>query len=340
MPRRPLRALVPLLLLGLAAGGGYWWWTTGTQATGGPVTVHGNVEIREAELAFEVNGRLADVTVTEGDRVTAGQALATLHKDRFRQAVREAEARVAAQRQQVLELTRGTRPEAIRQAQAEVSAAEAERDHARSQLERLRGLAESQYVSPQRIDDAESELQGALARLSAAREALALAREGPRRERIAAARARLEALEAAHARRRQDLTDTVLHAPAAGVVRNRLLEPGEMASPRSPVLTLALRERLWVRAFLPEPQLARVAPGMAAVIRTDAFPDRTFAARVGHISPTAEFTPKTVQTTEVRPDLVYRIRINACRPYQALRLGMPVTVEIRPAASQGGKACP
>lgn len=337
---RPLRFLLPALalLLAGAAAAGYWYWAGDGGGAGGPVTLYGNVEIREAELAFEVAGRLAGIRVEEGDRVARGDLLATLESRRYARAVAEAEARKAAQRQQVLELTRGTRPQEIRQARAEVEAAAAERDQARSRLRRLRGLADRQYVSPQRIDDAETGLRAASARLRSVREALALAEEGPREERIAAARAQLEALEANLARQREDLADTRLQAPATGIVRNRLMEPGEMASPQAPVLTLALRDRVWVRAFLPEPQLGRVAPGMAAVIRTDSHPGRTFSARVGHISPTAEFTPKTVQTTEVRPDLVYRIRITACQPFDALRLGMPVTVEIRPDA--GSPACP
>lgn len=337
---RSLRILLPVLLFaGALAGGYYAFWGKGGDIGDGPITLYGNVEIREAELAFEVSGRLSAIPVTEGERVDQGQLLAQIDDRRFRQAVAEAEARLAAQRQRVRELEAGSRPQEIRRARAELEAARAERDNARNRLERLRRLAESQHVSQQRIDDAATALEGAEARLRAARENLDLAEEGPREERIAAARARLEAQEAALANRREDLADTDLHAPAHGIVRNRLMEPGEMASPRSPVLTLALRDEVWVRAFLPEPQMGRVAPGMAARIRTDSFPERAFPARVGHISPTAEFTPKTVQTTEVRPDLVYRVRINACEPFDELRLGMPVTVEIQP-DGRADAACP
>ncbi|HKJ70305.1 MAG TPA: efflux RND transporter periplasmic adaptor subunit [Gammaproteobacteria bacterium] len=338
---RRLRVLLPLMLLAAtAAGVGYWLWKADGAGEDGAVTLYGNVDMREAELAFEVPGRLADIAVEEGDRVAEGDLLATLESSRQRQAVAEARARVAAQRQQVLELTRGSRPQEIKRARAQVEAARAERDQADSQLQRLRGLAERRYVSPQRLDDAKAALRAARAHLQAARESLDLAREGPRREQIAAARAQLEAYEAALARSRKDLADTKLYAPAAGIVRERLMEPGEMASPQAPVLALARRDAVWVRAFLPEPQLGRVHPGMAADIRTDTSPDRAFPARVGHISPSAEFTPKTVETTEVRPDLVYRIRINACRPFDTLRLGMPVTVVIHPGKPPADGACP
>jgi len=337
---RSLRILLAVVVVaGAFAGGYYAFWMPGGSGGDSPVTLYGNVEIREAELAFEVNGRLADIRVSEGDRVAQGKLLARVEDRQFHQAVAEAEARAAARRQRLKELTSGSRPQEIRRTRAELEAARAERDNARSHLERLRGLAENQQVSRQRIDDAETALEAAEAGVRAARESLELAEEGPREEQIAAARARLEAQEAALANRREDLADTELHAPAPGIVRNRLMEPGEIASPQSPVLTLALRDEVWVRAFLPEPQLGRVAPGMPAVIRTDTFPGRAFPARVGHISPTAEFTPKTVQTTEVRPDLVYRVRINACEPFDELRLGMPVTVEIQP-NRPADAACP
>ncbi|MEF8794754.1 efflux RND transporter periplasmic adaptor subunit [Thiohalorhabdus sp.] len=311
----------------------------GTDGGDRPVTLYGNVEIREAELAFEVSGRLATIRVAEGDRVAQGELLAEIDDRRLGLAVAEAGARIAAQRQRVQELERGSRPQEIRRARAELEAARAEHDNARSDLKRLRGLAENQQVSRQRIDDAETALESARARVRKARESLELAEKGPREDRIATAKAKLEAQEAALANHREDLADTELHAPAPGIVRNRLMEPGEMASPQVPALTLALRDRVWVRAFLPEPRLGRVAPGRAAVIRTDTFPDRSFPARVGHISPTAEFTPKTVQTTEVRPDLVSRVRINACEPFDALRLGMPVTVKIQP-NDLADAACP
>jgi len=310
---RALRILLPVLAL-LAAGGGavYWYGERADDGPDGAITLYGNVEIREAELAFPISGRLAEIAVEEGDRVAAGELLARLEPERFRQAVAEARGRVEAQAAVVARLEAGTRPQEIRKARADVAAAEAERDNAERRLRRLRDLSEQQFVPEQQLDDAE-----------AARRT---------------ARARLEAARAELARREEDLADTRLKAPAAGVVRNRLMEPGEVASPRTPVLTLARRDRAWVRAFLPEPRLGEVRPGMAATIHTDGGGE--FPARVGHISPTAEFTPKTVQTTEVRPDLVYRIRIRACEPDPALRLGMPVTVTLAPSKAGDSAPCP
>jgi len=160
------------------------------------------------------------------------------------------------------------------------------------------------------------------------REALDLLREGPRAEEIAEARALLQAHEARLALLEERIDDTVLRAPARGVIQSRILEPGEMATPEQPALVLALTERKWVRAYLPEPELGRINRGMTARVYSDSFPGRAFDGRVGFISPQAEFTPKSVQTTDLRTQLVYETRIWVEDPADELRLGMPVTVEI------------
>ena len=115
---------------------------------------------------------------------------------------------------------------------------------------------------------------------------------------------------------------------ARGVVENRILEAGDMATPATPVFTIALTNPVWARAYVPETDLSRVAPGMHAAIENSDLPGRQFSGWIGYISPTAEFTPKTVETTELRSQLVYSVRVYACNPTGALRLGMPVTVVI------------
>ena len=161
-----------------------------------------------------------------------------------------------------------------------------------------------------------------------AEKALALAIEGPRREDIDVAEAQLRSTEAALAFARQQLADARLYAPADGVIEDRILEPGDMASPDRPVLTLDLTNPVYARAYLPEKQLGRVRSGMRAYIESDAFPGQRFPAWVGFISTTAEFTPKTVETTEVRAELVYRMHVYACNADERLRMGAPVTVVI------------
>jgi HlyD family secretion protein len=127
---------------------------------------------------------------------------------------------------------------------------------------------------------------------------------------------------------REVLKDTELYAPTDGIIRNRILELGDMATPQTPVFTLALTNPVWVRAYAPETALGKLAPGMSADVSTDSYPDKTYRGWIGFISPTAEFTPKNVETPELRTRLVYQVRIYVCNPQDELRLGMPATVSI------------
>ncbi|EQD24523.1 MAG: efflux RND transporter periplasmic adaptor subunit [Nitrospirae bacterium] len=126
----------------------------------------------------------------------------------------------------------------------------------------------------------------------------------------------------------RQLDDTKVYAPVDGIVQNRILEPGDMAFPQSPVYTLARSRPLWARVYIEEPELGRIHQGMAAYVASDSFPGEKFVGYVGYISPSAEFTPKEVQTLHQRTILVYRARVYLSCPTLKLRLGMPVTVTI------------
>ena len=147
-------------------------------------------------------------------------------------------------------------------------------------------------------------------------------------EDIDEARARLRAQEAQLALSRAVLQDADLYAPADGVIRNRLLEVGDMASAQKPVFSMALTSPIWVRAYVPESMLGRIAAGTGATVSTDSFPGKQYRGWVGFISPTAEFTPKNVETPDLRTRLVYQVRVYVCNPDHELRLGMPATVTI------------
>jgi HlyD family secretion protein len=189
-------------------------------------------------------------------------------------------------------------------------------------------------VSRQDLDSARAALEVAEARLAVNRKALDLQVAGPRKEDIAQAEAQLRSDQAQLALLRRQLADTELHAPLGGVVRSRLVEPGEIASPQKAAFTVAITDPKWIRAYVAEPDLGAVREGVAASVTTDAFPSRPFAGWVGFISPIAEFTPKTVETEELRSSLVYEIRVFVKDPADQLRLGMPATVHLAPAHRQ------
>lgn len=125
-----------------------------------------------------------------------------------------------------------------------------------------------------------------------------------------------------------NLKDTKIYAPSNGVILTRIREPGTVVREADPVYTLSLHSPIWVRAFVPEPYLGLIYPSMKAEIFTDTEESKPYQGHIGFISPVAEFTPKTVETTQLRTDLVYRLRIIADNPDNGLRQGMPVTIKL------------
>ena len=317
------------LVVVIALIAGVVWWLSRRESAPGELVAYGNVDLRQVQLSFNNSERIAAVLVQEGDRVRKGQLVARLDTRRLEPQVAQAEAQVAAQRQVVQRLRSGSRPEEIAQARANVESAKADSVNARQQYDRIKSAAEmsaGRAVRQQDVDSAKAALQVAEAKLAVNERALELAVIGPRKEDIAEAEARLRANEAQLALLRQQLVDAELLAPIDAVVRTRILEPGDMASPQKPVFSLAITDPKWVRAYVSEPDLGKIHEGMAAAVAVDSFPQRRFEGWVGFISPVAEFTPKAVQTEELRPSLVYEVRVFVKDQSDELRLGMPATV--------------
>jgi HlyD family secretion protein len=306
------------------------WWMDGHEKRTDQLVLYGNVDLRQADLPFNASERVLDVLVQEGDHVKRGQLLARLDPTRIEPQVAKADADVAGEQQVVNRLRAGNRPEEIAQARANVLSAQADSANARRQYDRLSELARNssgRAVSQQDLDSARTALDVADARLAVNRKALDLQLAGPRKEDIAQAEAQLKADQAQLALLQRQLADTELHAPLDGVVRSRLVEPGEIASPQRPAFTLAITDPKWVRAYIAERDLSSVREGMKASVTIDGHPS-PFEGWIGFISPMSEFTPKTVQTEELRSSLVYEIRVFVKDPTDRLRLGMPATVHL------------
>ncbi|MEK1889055.1 MAG: HlyD family efflux transporter periplasmic adaptor subunit, partial [Phyllobacterium sp.] len=306
------------------------WWYWHRPAASDVLTLYGNVDLRQASLAFNGSERIDQVLVEEGDVVKKGQVVARLDIGRLSPQVREADATVASQRAMVLKLRNGSRPEEIAQARANLSSAKADAANANVQLERRMNLSVNSTISKQELDTTKAAAAVADAKVEVAQSALELAIAGPRAEELLQAEAQLRGSEAQLALMREQLNDAELIAPFDAVVRSRLMEPGEMAAPMKPVLSLAMINTKWVRAYVSETKLGHVKPGMRARIVTDSFADKPQDGWVGFISPVAEFTPKTVETADLRSSLVYEVRVFVDDKDDLLRLGMPATVELLP----------
>ena len=323
------RIIVLLVLLAAAAGGYLFWKTHHKEETKNELHLFGNVDVRQVELAFNSNERIAEVLVEEGDLIKKDQLISKLELKRFEFAIDRAQALLDTQRQVVARLESGSRPEEIRKAQADVEAAKANARDLEQRQQRIIKLVPTKAATQQDLDDAQAASLSAKARTQALQATLDLAIAGPRDEDIAESKAMLKRYEAELALAKHDLSDAHLYAPSDGIIQERILEVGDMASPLKTVYTIALTDPIWVRAYVTEPDLGKLFEGMKATVLTDSFPDKQYEGWVGFISPTAEFTPKPVETTELRTKLVYQVRVFVKNPQNELRLGMPATVIIQ-----------
>lgn len=317
-----------MALLALVSGAAWLLYSRYYSAQAAVPTFYGNVDIRDVALGFRVSGRIAEMKVDEGDAVKVGETIAVLDKQPFLDNLALQTASVDQQTANVAKLEAGSRPEEIEQARADVAERQATLENARGVFDRQQQLSNRDYASKQAYDNAAAQLRSSQAQLKSAEQALKLAVDGPRKEDIAAAHAALEAAKAQKQIAETSLADTGLAAPAGGVILTRAVEPGAIVASGATVYTLSLQEPVWVRAYVGERQLGLIHPGIAVKLYTDTRPGQAYDGQVGFISPVAEFTPKTVETPELRADLVYRFRVIVKNADPALRQGMPVTVRL------------
>ena len=322
---------IPLVFIALVAGFGGWWYQH-KQANASSV-YHGNVDIRQVSLAFNGGDRIKEILTQEGDRVEAGQIMARLDTTTLALQLSQAKAQWTVQQQNAQRLKNGSRREEINQNKANLDAAQADATYARQQLQRLQNVHNStdqNAVSKADLDAARSRYQNAQAKVTVAQNAYQLSKVGPRKEDIDAAIAQAEVGKVQVALLEQRLQDAELKAPVAGIVRSRLVEVGDMVSPQIPAFTIALTQPKWVRIYVPETDLSRIQAGDVMQVQIDGS-KQTLDGTVGYISSVAEFTPKTVQTEELRTSLVYEVRVQVNDPDNILRLGMPATVTFKTA---------
>lgn len=303
----------------------------------GEIQASGTVEATEADLGFQMAGRIGWIGPREGARVQAGEEVARLDQEELLARKRAAEAQADAARALLREMTTGSRPEEIAEGRAALRGAEERLADAQRDLARTQRLFDGGAVSREMLDKAETAARVAESAVDQARERVGILEEGPRQERVAGQRAALAQAEAAVAQVDAALSNSVVLIPFPGVVTLRHREPGETVAPGVPVLTILDPQDRWVRIYVREDRIGEVRLGQEATITADTYPDRSYRGKVVFISSEAEFTPRNVQTTEERVKLVYAVKVRIEEdPSQDLKAGIPADVVLEGTGGAGG----
>jgi HlyD family secretion protein len=326
--------IVTLLIAAVAAGVYYYSQLRNMTAPENQITLSGNIEAHESLVGFKVPGRIIELLVEEGQQVAQDALLARLDDADYKQRVRIDEATVGVRESNLALMLAGTRHQEVKAAQQTMIDAEADLEQKKLDYERAQQLFAKDEVTAQERDQAATALKRTEAVFEAAQQRYNEAVEGSRKEDTNIARANLNEANAALGLSQVNLSYTLLRAPSAGVVTVRQAELGEVVAPGSPVVTLADLDHIWLRAYVAETDLGRIAWGQNVTITTDTYPGKQYHGRISFISSDAEFTPKSVQTTKERVTLVYRIKIDIDNTNHELKPGMPADARIDLTASK------
>jgi multidrug resistance efflux pump len=310
------RKIFPILLVVAAAGFALWWFYFRPRPSDA-LLLSGSIEARTVQVGSLVGGRVKTVHADEGARVAAGETLVTLEPDLL-------DLQIAEQRTQVDSLTANlTRtqigPRTEEQKRNEIAWRAAETNRKREEA-----LWKTGVVSRQDYDNAVVTEQSA-------RQTLDEGVRGGTKEDVESARATLAGAGQHLAYLERQRKEMEVQAPAAGVIEAMDLRPGDLLAPNQAVATILERDQMWVRVYVPEPQLGLVHLGQPAAVEIDTFPGRRFPGRVIEIREQGEYTPRNIQTPDQRSDQVFGVKVQI-DPAPELKAGMAATVHLVPDA--------
>ena len=331
--RRPV--IIAVFALAVLVVGGWLIYQQMAATQNDKLILHGNVDIRQANLGFRVTGRLTEMKLEEGDVVRAGDVIALLEDGPYQDQVHLAQAQVAQAEASYSKMVNGFRKEEIEQVRAQLAQARANYDNSLRTFEREDKLLQTHVISQADYDTAISSRDSLRAQVQSAQASLNLELVGNRQEDIDNAKAQLENAQANLENAYRNLADCQLHASVDGVVITRAVEPGTIVATSTVAYSICETSPVWIRTYVNERDLGRIYPGMKALVYNDTYPDHRYPAQVGFISPVAEFTPKNVETRELRTDLVYRLRVILEKPDRYIRQGMPVSVQLLDERNEG-----
>ena len=308
MKRKILLALIVVVVAASAVA----WWLASRRGEK-PLLLSGAIEARDVEVGSLLGGRIAKVLVEEGTVVIAGQPIVQFETDLIDLQIQQQRSRIAQAQANLTKALRGPRVEVIGSARA--SAENAERERLRQ-----KGLLENGVTSQQQYDAAATQAK-------TTREALLELERGNRPEDIAAARAALGMEERQLAYLERQRAESVVAAPAPGLIESMDLRPGDLVGANQPVARMLEPSQIWVRVYVPEPELGRVRVGQKALLTVDTFPNAEFSGHVVEIRTQAEYTPRNVQTLDQRMDQVFGVKV-AIDPTPQLKPGMAAMVRL------------
>lgn len=320
------RLLILLLILALAAGTYFFYFKKPVNPN--QIRVSGNIEVTTVGVGFKVPGHVTARFVNEGAFIQQGQLVAQLETADLELAVAEAKSQLLAAQATLTELTTGSRHQNISAAQAVVRRLEAVMQNAAAEEQRAQQLYSQSAIAAQERDRAHTAYQAAKANYEEALEQLNLVTEGPRKEQIALAEARVQQAQDGVKLAQTRLSYAQISSPINGVVLSENIEPGEYVAAGTPIVTIGDIEHVWLKAYINETDLGRVKLGQRVTVTTDTYPGKSYSGSISFIAADAEFTPKTIQTAEERVKLVYRIKIDIENAAQELKPGMPADAVI------------
>ncbi|MDR0407632.1 MAG: HlyD family efflux transporter periplasmic adaptor subunit [Campylobacteraceae bacterium] len=292
------------------------------------LSFYGNIDTRTVSLGFRFLGKIETINKDEGDSVVKDEVLASLDSKNLQNNIAEVKAKLDAEKIKLDKLKNGFRKEDINEAEGEFENAVANLRLLDDMFERQKRLLEKNATSREAYLSAKYKYEAAVGTFKRAEALYDLRKKGYQSEDIKAQNALVNSLEATLKSVLQDLEDSVIKSPFDGVILTRLKEEGAIVNAGERVLELSRQDEFWVKAYIDEPHLGVISQGDEVLVYTDVRAE-PYLGVIGNISPIAEFTPKNIETIELRSDLVYRFRVLIKEPDKKIKQGMPVTIKLK-----------
>ncbi|QIR75882.1 efflux RND transporter periplasmic adaptor subunit [Sulfurospirillum diekertiae] len=320
-----MKKIAIVITLALLGSGGWYYYQNYVKVLDKTLHFYGNIENRTQDLAFRFLGKIETIAKDEGQSIEKGEMLVTLDTTSLRYELENINAQIIAEKATLKRLMKGYRTEDIAQAQASVQESYAAFLGVQDIYNRQKKLFDLDATTEQDYIAAKTQYDKAKATYDKAKSNYALLQSGYQVEDVEVQKAKVLALEAKAKSLEYDIKDATIYAPIKGTILARHKEPSSIVSAGQSILQIALEDEYWVQAYVDEPDLGSITQGEKMLVYVDSR-KKPYEGHIGFISPVAEFTPKNIETTQLRPDLVYRFRVIIAEPDSHLKQGMPVTI--------------